>query len=392
MENDICFLCLENCSESYFYLIHLTSKKYKTKFTSLISDLINKEYELRVSDNNKICFRCNVILEKFDELQQETKNVKSILSRQIAKSYNIETSEELVFMDNSKVFIKLNPNADFSETRYSCKMCKFITNHIDSVNSHCLYHKILTDSKIQTNEIIKDLSHATKRNSPIGREMRKIENTKTMQPQHTLIPRTEVITAVSAMDDGDDYLSCQEYDEESLENIIDLKLLEDEMYDSNLKNKKCMMTSCNEEFKFIADYVKHLKTEHKSCTLNHIFAVVRANVKRPKELSKLSCPYCFSKSPTMEMFEQHITHHEEAAKSKLFTDRINEFVVNLINLANYSLHENAEQWSCKYCEQVFNDPKAYNNHLALQHRRCFICFSPCDDKLILRDHILSHTR
>ena len=390
-----CFICAESCTESYFFLINLASKKFKTKFTTLIGDLINKEYEIRISDQNKICERCVLLLEKFDELQQETKTVKSILSRQIANTYSIETSEELVFLDNSKVFIKLlSSQAANSDIKYSCKMCKFVTNHIDNVNSHSLYHQILTESKIHTNEIIKEISPAAKRNPPLRRESRSREQKKVMlmQPLFSGNPKVEDSPKEEVVEEDNDYMGCQEYDEESLESIIDLDLLEDETYDSNLKNQKCMMNQCDEEFKFIADYVKHLKEDHKSCTLNHIFAVIRANVKRPKKLTKLSCPFCFSKAPTYEMFEEHVKHHEDAAKSKQFTDRINEFVNNLIKLTSTSAQEVDYSLNCKYCDKFFTDTKLHNNHLALKHRRCFICSSQCEDKLILRDHILSHTR
>lgn len=401
MEDD-CFLCAENCTDSYFFLINLASKKYKTKFTTLISDLINKEYELRVSERNKICERCLVCLERFDELQQETKTIKSVLSRQIANTYKLETNQPQMFLDNSKVFVKLNTSG-ISDLKYSCKMCRFVTNEIDNVNSHCMYHKIITDSKIQSNEIIKELiSPATKRNNPIGREIRnKPVVVKTTQEFRNsdlknLKNIEEIYSEVETDMKIESSLEMSEYDEETLETMIDLNLLEDDMYDSNMKNHKCMMNSCEDEFKFVSEYVKHLKLKHKS-SLNHIFAVVRANIKRPNKLSKLMCPYCFTKTPSIELLADHVYLHEEAAKSKLFTDRINEFVADLIKLTTLNeVSENgtSKKIDCKFCVNQFcaKQPKLYHNHLAIDHRRCFICFSTCEDKMLLRDHIISHIR
>lgn len=122
----------------------------------------------------------------------------------------------------------------------------------------------------------------------------------------------------------------QEYDEQTLESLIDLNLLDDQFFDSNLKNRKCMVGGCSKEFKYVSDYVRHLKLKHKS-TLNHIFAVIRTNIKRPAKLDKFMCPYCFTKTSSNDSLENHVRQHEEAAKSNLFTDRINDFVNNVMS-------------------------------------------------------------
>jgi Zinc finger, C2H2 type len=381
--DDCCFICAENCTESYSFLINLSSKKYKTKFTTLIGDLINKEYELRVSEKNKICECCCVLLEKYDEMQQETKTIKSVLSRQLANTYNLETNQTLVYLDHSKFFVKLNSNTSTSsnDIKYSCKMCRFVTEKLDSVNSHCMYHKIITESKIQANDRFKDLRPTAKRNKPVH------QNSNLQNIEEKFEVETELKCEQN--------FEVSEYDEETLETIIDLNLLEDEFYDSNLKNSKCMMNSCEEEFKFVADYVKHLKLKHKS-SLNHIFAVVRANIRRPNKVSKLMCPYCFTKTPNNELLESHVKEaHEDAAKFKLFTDRINEFVSNLIKLTSFNESFNKDlknKINCKYCTKSFYQSKLYHNHLAIDHKRCFVCFLTCKEKSLLRDHIISHTR
>lgn len=407
MEENCCFICSENSEKNsdlqYFFLINLATKRYKTNFLTLVSDLIDKEYEMRISDKNKICERCCVLLEKFDELQQETKLVKSVLSRQIAHTYNIVSHEELVFMDNSKVFVKLNPSANqISDIKYSCKMCKFMTSHnVDIINAHCLFHKTQTDSKIQANEIIKDLSSVTKRNNPIGREIknrRELVNAVQMNEHSTPEEKDKTYFDIEVEIDN------HQYDEDTLENVIDLNLLEDDLYDSNLKNYKCMMNPCEEKFKYVADYVRHLKQKHKSCTPNHIFAVVRANIKRPNKHFKLMCPFCFTRAPNTELLEDHVKKHEEV-KSQLFTDRINDFITNLIKLSSFYDNSeifkngspNNEKTNCNYCKikgksTFFPQAKLYHNHLAIEHRRCFICLLLIEDKMLLKEHIISHTR
>lgn len=413
MEDDLedkCFICAEKCTDSAFFLIHLTSKKNKTKYLTLIGDLINKEYELRVCERNKVCERCCVLLEKYDELQQETKTVKSVLSRQIASSYNIETNEEQIFMDNSKTFIKLNPSANnISDIKYSCKMCKFVTtgHNVDVINAHCLYHKIQTDYKIQANEIIKDLTPSIRRNNrnqPIGRENRNQPEftKKVIQVQKTKSILSNTETKTECEDESyfqipNIIIEQQEYDEETLENAIDLNLIlgEENSEISNLKNNKCMMSSCGEKFEFVADYVKHLKLNHKSCTINHIFSIVRANIKRPKKHSKMMCPYCFSLCHNSELLEEHVRLHETGNKPQIFTERIHDFVSNLIKLSDVTeevCKNNSMNVQCKYCTQLFCEDKKYHNHLALEHGRCFICLSSVEDKTLLRDHIVAHSK
>jgi hypothetical protein len=201
-----------------------------------------------------------------------------------------------------------------------------------------------------------------------------------------------------------------EYDEETLEALIDLNLLDDPLYESNLKSSLCMVESCKQRFVFMNDYVRHLKLKHKA-TLNHIFAVVRANIKRPSKVSKFTCPYCFTKTMDSQSLELHVRHHEEASKSNLFTDRVSEFVNNVMCLTRCSTcdydiidptvlecthevvrHTLVQKMSCGYCEQEFYSDKLLNNHLATEHGHCFICSSACDDKVVLKDHIRSHMR
>lgn len=422
-------MCADDCSNSYFYLTNLASKKYKTKYTALIGDLINSEYELRVTNENKICERCSVLIEKFDELQHETKTVKSVLGRQIAHTYSIETSETMVFLDKSKIFVELRSNSVGNEVKYSCKLCpRFVTDCIDTVNSHIMYHKIMTDGQIQTNELLKDVVPVQKRNHPIGREIpKKPEPVKTSfqppppptqnsQGQRARDARKKQEVEVLPIKQDETIETTnqiniqQEFDEETLESLIDLDLLVTPQYDSNLKNQRCMITACTQEFTYVSDYVRHLKLKHKS-RLNHIFAVVRANIKRPSHVHKLMCPYCYTRASNMQTLEDHVKLHEEAAKSNLFIDRISDFVTSVMSLArcdtcdceiidttmlecNHEIAKNglAPKVDCVYCERFFYSDKLYNNHLAIAHGQCFACGSSCDDVTVLRDHILSHMR
>lgn len=421
MESNQCFVCADDCSKSYFYLINLTSKKYKTKYTSLISDLINSEYELRVTNENKICERCSVLLEKFDELQHETKTVKSVLSRQIANTYSIETSEEMVYMDKSKIFIEIRTNS--GEVKYSCKLCpRYIIDGIDTVNTHIMYHKIATEGQIQTNEILKEVVTTQKRNNPIGREhvkkpepVRNIFQHEVVQEKPTVKvekKRPEVVQEVKhekPLEITTINIQQNDYDEETLEMLLDFELLNDSFYDSNLRNHRCVVTGCTQEFTYVSDYVRHLRMKHKS-TLNHVFAVVRANIKRPTKQSKFMCPFCFTKTGSSQSLEAHVRQHEEAAKSNLFTDRVNDFVASVMSASrcstcdefldpyllecNHEIAKNglATQLRCIYCERCFYSDKLYNNHLATSHGHCFVCGSTCDDKVVLADHIRSHMK
>lgn len=427
MDQNNCFICAESCENSYFYLINLASKKFKTKYTSLIGDLINSEYELRVTSENKICDKCSVLIEKFDELQHETKTVKTVLSRQIAHTYDIETTEEIIYMDKSKTFVELG--AIQGPVKYSCKICpRFITDSIDTVNSHIIYHKIISESQRHLNDQLRDLKDP-KKNSAIPRETLKnpepqkpaINRLNTQQQQRHVAQAQKIEETKKNLEaelsqlnnSQEEEISAislhQEYDEESLDSLIDLNILLDPLYDSNLKNHQCMVTSCHSNFTYVNDYIRHLKLRHKS-TLNHIFAVVRANIKRPSVVSKLMCPFCFSKMPSSNELATHVKMHEEAAKSNLFTDRINEFVNSLTSTCRCltcdglitdgtlleCTHETAKeicpQINCLYCNAVFYDDKMYNTHQAIEHDSCFVCGTACEDKAMLHDHIRSHLR
>jgi hypothetical protein len=397
--------------------MNLMSKKYKTKYTALIGELIDKEYEIRLQSENKICERCAVLIEKYDELQHETKTVKSILSRQIAHTYSIETSEEMVYMDKSKTFIELN-GKNQNCVKYSCKLCpRYVTENIDTVNTHIMYHKIMIEGQIQTNELRRDLTLPPKRNHPIGREIptKKPEATKpTQQHQVVQTPKIEILEVeqkikheppieISAMD-----IRQQEFDEETLDSLIDLDLLADQFYDSNIKNRECMVTGCTMEFAFVTDYIRHLRLKHKS-SLNHVFAVIRANIKRPSKLNKFMCPYCFTKTANSQSLEQHVKEHDDASKASVFNDRLRDFVDNVMASSrcntcdcevidptvlecNHEIAKNglAPKLNCMFCSRLFYNDKLYNNHLALEHGHCFICNASCEEQDLLADHIRSH--
>lgn len=395
--NNNCFICADDCTNSYFNLINLTTKKFKTKYTSLIGELINPEYELRVTKENKICERCVTLCEHYDELQQETRTVKSVLARQIAHTYSIDTNQSMVYMDKSKIFVELPPLDN--ESKYSCKLCHwFTTDCLDTVNAHILYHKIIQEDQIQTNEILKETIPSQKRTRADRREIQKKPETA---------PKTRKKDEVQLTNESPLDLPTQEYDEETLQSLIDLELLDDPLYNSNLKNHQCMVTGCPQEFTFINDYVRHLKLKHKS-TLNHIFAAVKANVKRPNKVGKLMCPYCFTVASNNELLEKHVRQHEETVKSNSFSSRINCFD-NIMRSSRCTVcdcetfdltmlectHEAAKNGmtpkkNCSYCSREFYSDKLYNNHLALEHGHCFVCGSTCDDKVVLGDHIRSH--
>lgn len=423
-----CFVCAGDCKNSYFFLINLTSKKYKTKFTSLIGDFISNEYELRITDDNKICERCAVIIEKYDELKHEAKTVKSVLGRQIAQTYGIESNETQVYMDKSKVFTELGAVSVNKTTKYSCKLCPhYVTESIDLINTHCLYHKITTENRIDAVRVISDVTPTAQRNQPIRREspkviepsnIRKVQqlSQKRLKTLTTGLNETrqpvKIETAAAPILDESSINIQQEYDEELLEQLIDLDLLEDPLCDSNLRNNECMVANCSQEFKYISDYVRHLKLRHKS-TLNHIFAVVRANIKRPTKVSKFMCPYCFTKMANSQALEFHVKEHEDSAKSNLFVERIGDFVTNVMSSSRCQTcdweitdpsvldcsHESvknglAPKTSCTYCFREFYSDRLYHNHLAAEHGHCFICgqVSPSDDRMVLVDHIRSHLR
>lgn len=425
---DCCFVCSGDCKNSFNFLINLTSKKFKTKFTSLIGDFISSEYELRITDDNKICDRCSIIIEKYDDLKHEAQTVKSVLSRQIAKTYEIESNETMVYMDKSKIFAEVGAGSNTSKydyaSKYACKLCPhFVTDSIDLINTHCLYHKISTESKIDTARAIKEVTSAPKRNLPIRRESPSTETrritrvseglrpTKPEQPTTTRIKRqSESKQQVPAIDESN--VDNQEYDENFLEQQIDLDLLEDPLCDSNLRNNKCMVSDCHLEFKYINEYVRHLKLSHKS-TLNQIYAVVRANIKRPTKVSKFMCPFCFTKLPNSQSLELHVVQHEQATKSNLFVGRIGEFVANILSSCrcktcdweisdptviecSHLVAKNGlvQKISCSFCCHEFYSDKLYNNHLAAEHGTCFICgqISTSDDVMVLVDHIRSHLR
>jgi hypothetical protein len=389
-----CFICAENCNSSNSSLINLQSKKFKTKYTELIGNLINSEYELRISSQDKICEKCSVLIERFDELQNETKTVKSVLSRQIAYTYSIDTDEELVYMDKSKVFTVLCQNPADNTTKYSCKTCpRYIVENIDKMNTHIIYHQILNEKGVDNKHTI-----VRKHQTTVTRESQEPAKKNLQLLNIEKVPSQQLQT--NNIDN--------EFDEDTLESLIDLKFLQDPYYDSNLKDRKCIKDNCDEEFSYASDFIRHIRLKHK-LPLNHVFAAVKVNLRYPNVMGKFTCPYCFTNTSNSENLKNHVKLHEEAAKSNLFIDRINDFVSNVMqtsrcsscdceilstnsNECNHQIAkiEGIPKISCPFCSKDFYKDKLYNNHLAFEHGICFVCNASCEDKHVLANHIRSH--
>lgn len=416
MDLQSCFICADDCTSSFSYLVNLLTKKFKTKYTQLIGFLINNEYELRISKDDKICNKCCILIERYDELQNETKTVKSILSRQIANTYNIETDEKEVYMDKSKVFAELR-SLENKSTKYSCKICpRFVTENIDTVNSHIIYHKIIAEDQQNPIAALNTTVRKLKKNVAEATEIKKAidsvkqsciksdDDIESFQEDRLTENPKQISSTIKFQK------SSNAYDEDLLDSLIDLNLLDNELFYSNLKDTNCSVDGCNQLFIYACDYVRHLKLKHKS-TLNHIFAVIKSNLKRPSGITKFTCPYCFTKMIDSQQLEEHVKQHEEGGKSNLFTDRINDFICNIIRtcrckICNFGIHETyisdcnhdiaknnmKHMINCLFCSQFFYNEKLYNNHLALDHRLCFICNFECDNRLVLRDHIISHLK
>lgn len=411
-----CFVCGNDCSSSTLVLINLETKKYKTKYTLLIGNLINSEYELRIAKSDKVCEKCSVLIEKYDELQYETKTVKSVLSRQIANTYSIETDEEPVYMDKSKIFTELRSNGIGESTKYSCKTCPhFITSCLDTVNSHIIYHKIMDEQKNTINNAVKEIKMATTskiRVQQSAREVPKIPEKVLPSSPTVNLPINNIVPVTSQVTEPKIkivYSNNAEYDEETLNALIDLDLLDDEFYDSNIKNHSCVISGCPEAFVYACDYVRHLKLYHQLNT-SQVFPTLKSNLKRPKKMSNLMCPYCFTKTSSSEQLEIHVKQHEEIFGKVKQLDRMDDFISNLIQSCrcticdceildpttldcNHEIVKNgmAPKLNCMSCDAHFYSDKLYNNHLALEHSQCFVCGSSFEDSNVLKDHICSHS-
>lgn len=401
-----CFICGEDTRNTFLYLCNQQTKKFKTRYLDLLPSFINPDYELRVTNENKVCERCTVLIEKYDELQNESRTVRSVLGRQIAHNYDIEASDEIVYLDMSKNFVVLGAHG--GPQKYSCKNCPaYITDSMDAVNAHIVYHNILAENQAQNREAMSDTKRSSNR-----RETQKLpEPAKTQvrhQPPAPRVQETMSIEIVKPVEASENYV-VQEFDEESLNSLIDLELLTDPLYDSNLKNNQCMIAGCIQEFAYMNDYVRHLKQRHKS-TFNHIFAVVRANIKRPSKISSLMCPYCFTKTSSVESLVQHVTLHESTGRSG-FNERFSAFFANVFKTCRCKVcdceifdpnvekcaHESVinrrvPKTSCMHCSAEFYSEKLYNNHLAVEHSHCFICGSTSENGNFLKEHIRSHLR
>lgn len=412
MDKQQCFVCADDCHKSNSSLVNMHSKKYKSQYTALIGNLLQSEYELRVCDSDRVCERCVLLLERFDELQQETKTVKSVLARQIALRYGIETDQELLYLDKSKSFFPIR-----SSNKFNCKHCPtFVSDNVDLINYHVLYHQYQIEEQQKNLLKLPDSTIITKKTSSaittVARELpqKELEAPKVKVVKLSSVNKQIEVTKESTAEIESFNAAVQDCEEDTLDSLIDINLLDDELYDSNLRDRCCMFKECDEKFNYASNYVRHLKIKHK-LSLNHIFAALRTNLKRPTKVTKFMCPYCFTKTNNSKALEEHVKsiHEEIPSQSNLFINRLNTFVSGIMKESQCDVCDNdisdvtsikcnhfvarnglARRIECKHCDKYFYSDRLYNNHLAVMHCQCFFCGMKSEDKSILKDHINSH--
>lgn len=412
MDISQCFVCADDCNKSNSNLVNMQSKKNKSQYTALIGNLLQSEYELRVCDFDRICERCVLLLERFDELQQETKTVKSVLARQIALRYGIETDQEPMYLDKSKIFFPIR-----NSSKFNCKHCPtFVSDNVDLINYHVLYHQYQIEEQQKIQPALSKLPESTvitKKVSAttVAREVNKKEvEAPKLKATKSSSPMKQVEVTFQSTEQVQSYnAAVQDCEEDTLDSLIDINLLDDEFYDSNLRDHNCMFKECDEKYIYASNYVRHLKIKHK-LSLNHIFAALRSNLKRPTKQTKFMCPYCFTKTNNSNALEEHVKIHEDTSTdSNLFINRLNTFVSGIMKEAHCEVCDNdildsttlkcnhfvaknglARRIDCKHCDDYFYSDRLYNNHLAVVHSQCFFCGMKSEDKNILKDHINSH--
>lgn len=381
---DPCFICNLDCKPSQLFLETLTTQKNKTPYLKLISELINNNYELHVTSSNKICLQCQLICERYDELMQESRKVKAVLSRQMATTYALET-DEYFYIDTARVFNKtsVGPN----NVQFTCRICRdFITMCPSTADKHFVYHEILESREKKLENV---------------QEFQRRENESAVQQQQSSSTSVRTYTNKKLLQPT--------FEDKIMKQLIDIEQLEDPFSESNVRLGRCVMTNCPEEFLYLCDYVHHLKFNHKA-SLNQIFTIIRANIKKPKTITKLCCPFCYTKTNSESSLIEHVKLHEDST-TNVFAEKLNTFISNLISQSKCKTcgfersdssqencyHEKVKdkensKLNCKHCDAFFFRKILLNNHLADEHSECFACNTMHKQRFTLTKHLNLHVR
>lgn len=385
---DPCFICNGDCKSSQFYLTSLATQKNKTPYVNLIAELINNNYQLNVTSNNKLCLQCQTVCERFDELLNDTRKTKAVLARQMAATYALDT-DEFFYVDSTKLYNKTT--ADGNIVQFTCRSCKdYVTNCPSTADKHFVYHEIL-DAK--------------------EREKRMSQDSSSQQRRENILELPTIPQPISKVYNNSVKNLVQPVFEDIIMNkLIDLERLEDPLADSNVRLSKCVMTSCDDRFLYLCDYVHHLKFHHKA-SLNQIFTIIRSNIKKPKKPAKLCCPFCYTKMSSESSLIEHVKLHEDSTGAA-FAERLNSFISNLVSQSKCGVcgfersdttqencthdkvqgdRENAKL-NCKHCHAFFYKKIMLNNHLAEVHNQCFACDATHKQRATLTRHLHQHVR
>lgn len=387
MENNIiepCFICNVECKSDQPFLATLETPKNKTPYPKLISELINNNYELQISTSNKICDQCQLVFERYDELMQESRKVKAVLSRQLAATYSLDTNEYF-YIDTNRMFNKTS--VDPENVQFTCRICHDFTFCPSTADKHYVYHEIL-ESREKKSENLKI-------------SQRRENSSDSSEQQST---STTVITSYTSKK-----LLQPTFEDKIMKQLIDIEQLEDPYSDGNVRISKCVISYCKEKFVYLCDYVHHLKFNHKA-SLNQIFTILRSNIKKPSKLKKYCCPFCYTKINSESSLIEHVTLHENSTAT-VFTEKLNTFISNLISQSNCKTcgfersdpsqenchHEKIKdkknsKLNCKDCDAFFYKKILLNNHLANVHNKCFACNVTYKQRIALAKHINLHVR
>lgn len=88
-----CFICDEMIIDSGLPVLSVSTQYSNTSLPNKIGKLVGDKFMVVVSPDDKICQRCNVLVNEFDKLECDLDNVKKILTDLLKIKYDIDFSD-----------------------------------------------------------------------------------------------------------------------------------------------------------------------------------------------------------------------------------------------------------------------------------------------------------
>lgn len=97
MDATVCFVCGGSVSDVEIYMSVGKTSYSKTTYPTKICQMVGDDIMVVVSKDDKLCKRCATLIDRFDQLEIDLLEIKTLITRFLSEKYNIISGEDIEY-------------------------------------------------------------------------------------------------------------------------------------------------------------------------------------------------------------------------------------------------------------------------------------------------------